>query len=153
VRTRTKVAIALGAGGSLFLAGIAPFFLMLLPNPRPVKVAGIADQPPGAYISTHAGTYHVFPSAEQLERFPDGSLSADPSAAVWVRFKQPDAPDAYGIYTFPEGKTVPVTRDASRPHLLQVRPSAPLSSGLYFARIAREGLLGGTDYVYFKVAR
>lgn len=153
MRSSTKTAIGLAVGALLLAAAVAPFSLMLLPNPLPVKVADLGTQLPGTYIQTSSGIFHVFPRAEQADRFPGDALVADPGAVVWVKYKELDALSAYAIYSFEGGKAVPSVKSTSHARLVEIRPTAPLAVGRYYVAVAREGLFGGTDYVYFSVAR
>jgi hypothetical protein len=153
VSNRAKWAVGLAAGSLLTVAAVAPFLLMLLPNPLPVKVTDVAAQPPGAYIAIRSGTYHVFPRAEASDGFPKDALAADPGADVWVRYKELDAMRSYGIYSFPADREVHVSKTIARPGLLELRPVEPLPAGLYYAALSRDGIFGGTDFVYFRVSR
>jgi hypothetical protein len=151
MKPRTKVLALVAFGVLVAIAAGSPFLLMLLPNPEPVRVDDVASQPPGAYITTRGATYAVFPYAEKVDAFPSGSLTVDGCPTVWVRSSQLDSLEAYGLYTM-EGAAVAVERDASGPGLLAIRPQSALAPGPYFAELARDGLYGGTDYIYFQVA-
>ncbi len=148
---RGQVIAASVLGVALILTALAPFVLMLLPNPRPVAVADLAKQLPGNYIRSGSETYHVFPRAERTSAFPADSLAADPSCVFVVKYRQLAQLDAYTMWSFDTGKPVMVTRDTTVPKLLQLKPNAPLAAGRYYVVVARESIYGGEDYVYFSV--
>jgi hypothetical protein len=131
-------------------AAAAPLSLMLLPNPVPIVVADVASQPSGAYITTQGRTYRVFPRAEQVAQFPEGSPSVSSTPLLSIKSEQLDQPSSYGLFAF-DGSAIAVTRTAVQRNVLALRPVTPLRPGRYFAQIAREGMFGGTDFVYFSV--
>lgn len=141
--------IALGA--LLLIAGLAPLALMTLPNPVPVRVSDPATQVDGIYVGTASEVYHVFPYAETPADFPVDALVTQPSARLWVKYSVLSTLDSYAILAYPGGAEVPSARDTSTPRVLEVRPLAALKPGAYYAQVPRDSLLGGTDYVYFRV--
>lgn len=150
MRTRTKAVIGIGFGALVLVAIGAPFLLMLLPNPVPTRVTEMSAQVAGAYIGTGGAVYRVFPRAEQPDTFPADSLATDTRPTVWVQYRQLDTLDSYGLHTL-SGAAVAAEHDTSRPNLLGITPAAPLAPGGYYAEIPRDGLYGGTDYLYFSV--
>jgi hypothetical protein len=151
MRTRTKVLIGVGFGALVLVAIGAPFLLMLVPNPVPTRVTEMSPLVAGAYIDTGGALYRVFPRAEQPDTFPADSLTTDAQPTVWVQYRQLDRLDYYGLYTL-SGAAVAVEHDTTRPNLLGITPVSPLRPGRYYAELARDGLYGGTDYLYFVVA-
>lgn len=145
----------IGAGvamGTVFaLVALAPFALMLLPNPDPVLVADLSTQMPGNYVITGESIYHVFPRAEEVEAFPADAPVVGPDAVFIVKYRQLAQLSAYTVWSFDNRREVPVERDVSTPKLLRLRPDQPLAEGRYYAVVARESIYGGTDYVYFSV--
>jgi hypothetical protein len=138
----------------LVLAGsvlVAPFLLMLVPNPVPIRVGDVSGQEPGTFLETGGAIYRVFPRADRTDALPADSLRTDEQPTLWVRYRQLDSPDAYALYTL-AGAQVEVDRDTTLPNALRLRPQKPLEPGGYYAAVAREGLFGGMDYVYFEVA-
>jgi hypothetical protein len=146
-----KWLIGIAAVLSVAIAAFAPFVLMLLPNPTPVRVADVRSQPPGIYIATAAGTFHVFPFADKAAGFPAGSVAADPGTGVLVRYRQLDNMDAYDLFSI-DGTKVATHKETSQPFLLRLQPVSALPPGQYYAAVAKDSVDGGTDYVYFSVA-
>lgn len=139
------LAVAFGA------AGLAPFSLMLLPNPVPVEVSDISVQMPGNFVESDGHVYHVFPYAEEVTSFPKEAPVVGPDAVFIVKYRQLAQLSAYTVWSFETHKEVSVARDTSEPKLLQLRPETPLTDGRYYAVVARESIYGGEDYVYFEV--
>jgi hypothetical protein len=132
---------------------IAPFPLLLLPNPAPVPVKGpLVQQQPGVFVRSGTVTYHVFPRAEDAEKFPSDAPAVGTDAVVWVRAKQLDDPQAYEVVTWPDGAAVPVSVSTRDNKLLGMTPTSRLAPGRYCAHVARGGLEDGVDFVYFTVA-
>jgi hypothetical protein len=147
---RTRVLVGVAFGLLVVAAAVAPFTLMLIPNPHPIAITNLAEQPTGVYIETAGRTYHVFAFAEQPATFPPDSLVTGAKPVVWVRTKMPADASAYTISRV-NGSAVEVVHDSSHPGLVAMRPAGPLSPGQYVAAVAREDLFGGTDYAYFSV--
>ncbi len=148
---RKKIAIGILAGLGIAAVGLAPFMLMLLPTPMPVPVGNLADQPPGAFVTSGTLTLKVFPRPEPARSFPVEGATTGPGARVLVKYRQLDGIDSYSLNVFPGGAAVPVVKDTVQPDVLELRPKGPLPPGLYFVRYPRDGLEDGTDYIYFKV--
>jgi hypothetical protein len=145
---------AAGLGFALVTLGVAvaPFPLLLLPNPAPVKVSQAAVQSqPGVYVKTGGEIWHVFPRAEDVDEFPKDALRAGPDVVVLVRARQLDDISRYSITRWPDDHVVAATVKPASSRLLAIAPSAALPAGTYCARVSRDGLEGGTDYVYFSV--
>lgn len=152
MRRSSNILIALAVGTLFTLAAIAPFALMLLPNPVPVKVADASQQSAGTYILGRDGTYHVFQYAEQLDTFPAESLRTDPDARIVVRYKALDDLAMYGLYSLPSERPVKVAKAvAEKVRMLTLTPQRPLPPGRYVVTISSEGMFGGTDFAYFSV--
>lgn len=147
-----KIAIGSVLAVALLIAGLAPFALMLLPNPKPVEVLDVSAQPPGTYIADSSGTYHVFPRADKVEDFPGDSLRTFPEAKIQVKYRQLSGMDGYSIHAFPGGGVVATKPDTSIPKVLTLVPVKRLAPGRYYAIVARESIYGGEDYIYFEVA-
>jgi hypothetical protein len=153
MRRSTKIVIALAVATLMVTAAVAPLALLLLPNPVPVRITDPAQQFPGTYVASGGAFYHVVPYAESADQFPADSLVAEPNAHVVVRYKGLDDLASYGIYTFPDGRAVPVTkRVTSSSRLIELTPASTLKTGRYFVTVARDSIFGGTDYSYFSVA-
>jgi hypothetical protein len=152
---RTKLLIGIAFGILVAIAAIAPFTLMLVPNPKPVAVTNLAQQPVGVYIETAGRTYHVFAFADQPDSFPAGSIVTSARPVVWVRTQMPSDASAYTISKVDgggqSGAAIDVVQDSSHAGLLAMRPKAALAPGQYVAAVARDDLFGGTDYAYFSV--
>jgi len=151
VTRRTKVAIGILAGLALAVAGLAPFVLLLLPTPTPIPVRNLADQPPGAFVTSGTVTLKVFPRPELAQSFPAEGATTERGARVLVKYRQLDGVGAYSIRVFPGGRAVPVVKDILQPGVLELRPKGPLPPGPYYVQYPRDGLEGGTDYIYFRV--
>ena len=149
---KARILIAAAIGTAFAFVGIAPFALMLVPNPRPVVVADIATQMPGAYVRTAGLLYHVFPRAEQASTFPQDELVAGPDAVLIVKYRQLADLSAYTMWSFEGGRQIDVECDVGTPALLQLKPRSPLATGRYYAIVPRESIYGGEDYVYFAVS-
>lgn len=150
---KTRILIAAAIGTAFAFVGIAPFALMLLPNPRPVAVEDVASQMPGDYVRTGGRVFHVFPHAEQVSTFPDDALEADSDAVFIVKYRQLAELSAYTLWSFDRSEQIAVERDVGTPELLQLRPRSLLAPGHYYAVVARESIYGGEDYVYFAVLK
>jgi hypothetical protein len=149
--TRPRVLVGLAFGTLVVGAVVAPFFLMLLPNPVPVRVQDMSSQAPGAFIATRGAVYRVFPRAERASTLPTGSLVTDERPTLWIRYRQLDQLESYSVHAL-DGAPIAVDRDRSQPNLLRIQPKHALDPGGYYAEVARDGVDGGTDYVYFHVA-
>ncbi len=142
--------IAVGVMG--LAVAVAPFPLLLVPNPAPHPVTGpLMDQQPGVFVASGAATYHVFPRADDVDVFPSDAPTVTPNAAVWVRSKQLDDTRAYEIVAWPGGKAVAVKYTTQANKLLSMTPRRALEPGTYCAHVSRDGLEGGTDFIYFRV--
>ena len=150
--TKTRIIMAVAIGATFAFVGLAPFALMLVPNPRPVVVSDIATQMPGDYVRTGGLTYHVFPKAKQISTFPKDALVGAPDSVFIVKYRQLADLSAYTVRSFEGDRDIAVERDVSTPELLQLRPRSPLAAGQYYAIVARESIYGGEDYVYFAVS-
>lgn len=141
------------AFGLVVLAvAVAPFPLLFVPNPVPHPVSGsFMDQQPGVFVAGGGAAYHVFPRAEDVEAFPAEAPATTPDTAVWVRSKQLDDTRAYEIVSWPDGVVVPVAYTTRDNKLLSMTPKRALTPGMYCAHVSRDGLEGGTDFVYFRV--
>lgn len=148
---KTKIAIGVLAGLGILIVGLAPFTLMLLPTPMPVPVRNLADEPPGAFVTSGSVTLKVFPRPEPAQSFPLEGATTDPGARVLVKYRQLDGIDSYSLNVFPDGAAVPVLKDTVQPGVLELRPKGPLAPGFYVVQYPRDGLEGGTDYIYFRV--
>jgi hypothetical protein len=146
---RKSLAAFLVAGAILVF--LLPFSLMLLPNPAPKPVKDLSAEPTGVYLGIGATTYHVFPYAAPQETFPGNVAVAGLDTTVLVKYRNLADASQYALRAFPGGDEVAVKRDVRAPdHILCLRPLA-LKPGQYYVTVAREGMYGGTDYVYFSV--
>jgi hypothetical protein len=131
---------------------LLPFSLMLLPNPAPKRVTDMTAEPTGVYLVVAGATYHVFPHAELQQAFPTEAAVARPDSTLLVKYRNLADPSLYAVHVFPGGAEVPLGRDdRASDHVLALKPRA-LPPGRYYLTTQREGMYGGTDYVYFRVA-
>jgi hypothetical protein len=148
---RGSIAAGIALGVLLVVAGLAPLILTTLPAPVPVKVVDPATQVDGVYVGTDSAVYHIFPYPEPSPDFPADAFATTPAARVWVKYGGLSDLADYAIRSYPAGAEVPSDKVTAAPRLLELRPVSELAPGEYYAEVARESLLGGSDYVYFSV--
>ena len=152
MRNRWRWVAGTALGAAFMAAALAPFPLLLLPNPAPVPVKGpLLEAQPGVYLATPSGTFRVFPRAEEAQDFPADALRTRGPVTVAVRARQLDSMEAYSLTTFAGQAPVATSKDSEANRLLTMKPLAPLPAGRYCVTVSRDGLYGGTDFVYFEV--
>ena len=142
-------------GAGLVLAAAAvfvlPFTLMLLPNPRPIRVDRAEGQPTGVYLDAAGAVYRVFPYGDRLDVFPRDAAVVPTRTTVLIRYRNLGSLGGYALHRFPSGAEVGATyRTHEAAQLLELDPGV-LSAGRYYVTKTREGMWGGTDFVYFSV--
>ncbi|HEY3318551.1 MAG TPA: hypothetical protein VGK50_09030 [Coriobacteriia bacterium] len=146
---RAGLAVFLAASGLLVF--LLPFSLMLLPNPAPMRVSDLSSAPTGVYLRASGAEYRVFPFGAEQSSFPGASGSAARDSVVLVKYRNLSDLAGYALHSFPSRSEVPVRRVVhASEHVLELRPK-PLPAGRYYVTTTREGMWGGTDYVYFRV--
>ncbi len=149
--TRFVIGGVLGAI-ALCMAGL-PFILMTLPNPRPLPSDSPGSLGRGVYVQDDAGSFKLFPSSRLSSEWPKDAFGADAHARVFILSRQYDDLAAYGIFTFPEGKPLPMRKEMVPGRMLRLAPSAPLPLGRYVVQVSRDDGFGGSDYFFLDIAR
>jgi hypothetical protein len=133
-------------------AALAPFTLMLVPNPKPVRVGAPALQLPGTYVCTGGDVYHVFQYSRQPDGFPESSLIASADAVPVVRYKGLDDLAIYALTRYPSGAMVAVSKRVdTHARMIELRPTQPLTPGRYAVRMSSEDAFSGPEFAFFSV--
>lgn len=146
--------VVLGIVGAMFaLMAVLPFILMTLPNPRPLPAKAPGSRGNGVYVQDATGAFQLYPRAETPSEWPKDAFGTTSDARVYIRSRQYDDVSAYGIYTFPDGKPLGVSKEMVAGRMLRLAPTVPLVPGRYIVQVSRDDAEGGSDYFCLAVAR
>ncbi len=134
----------------LCMAGL-PLIFMTLPNPQPLPAKSPGELGRGVYVQDAAGSFKLFPRAQLPSEWPKDAFPTDGSVRVFVLSRQYDNLVAYGVFTFPDGKPLSVSKRMVPGKMLRLAPAAPLRAGRYVVQVSRDDAYGGSDYFCLSV--
>lgn len=151
--TKAKVVILCSLVPVFIAVAVLPFVLLALPDPHPVKIAGLGGEISGTYVQRQDGLYKLFPYTAPLMTFPaDALVVDDPRPQVVVKFRQLDFLSNYGIASYADSREIAVDKVVDQAaKTISLRPQAALGQGEYVVVASRDGADGGEDYFYFRV--
>ena len=151
--TKAKVVIICALVPVFIAVAVLPFILLLVPDPHPVKIPGLAGEIAGTYVQRQDGVYKLFPYTAPVMTFPaDALVVDDPRPQVVVKFRQLDFLSKYGISGYSDSGEIAVDKVVDEAgKALYLRPTSALSPGEYVVAASRDGADGGEDYFYFRV--
>ena len=154
---RTRVGIASGA-----------ILLVLVSLPFVPAVAGIGSggvrysyQPrltravTGQFLVTHGGPVKLFSWPDPQDRYPRDALRVHARDLRWllVRAAAVDAPTAYRLFDLGRDRAVPLSIRSRTARELALAPPRALPPGRYVFTATHEGMFGGRDFAYVRIAR
>jgi hypothetical protein len=137
--------------GTLTALALAPSLVWHLPEPRPIRLAGLQGQLSGTYAVVPGGFLKLVPYADPLPRIPTYAPAISSRPRILVRARQLDVPQAYELVAWRGDRVIPVARSMRDGQTIELRPLAPLALGSYYVRAAADGADKDTNYFYFKV--
>jgi hypothetical protein len=152
VNARRRLATTIAVGASALMVAVAPFALMLLPNPGAIRVSDPSAAGPGAYVGGRSEYYRLFPYAASPATFPDAAPVVRPDSAVLLITSTREDPGRVVLRLLPVGAAIPLRGAAQPTRTMVLLPRDPLPEGEYELTAPRGGLSGGTDTYYFRVA-
>jgi hypothetical protein len=128
-------------------------------------VTGLGEQSPkysyqrfareitGPFLNTPRGPVKLFAWRDPQSPYPRDALRVHASQirSLLVRAAAVDGPDAYRLFDLSHGGRIPLGVRRRSARSLVLAPARPPSPGRYLFVAAREGMFGGSDFVYLTV--
>lgn len=153
MKPRKGGAVAAVVGIVFLVLTALPFIFLTLPNPLPRAASAPGSNGNGVYVQDAKGSFQLFPRPMAPDQWPKDAFAALPDVTVFVRSRQYDDMAAYGIFTFPDGKPLRISKRMVDGRMLRLAPAAPLASGRYIVQVSRDDADGGSDFFCLAVER
>jgi hypothetical protein len=134
---------------AVVVIGLPP--LLRLPRtPAPIRLAGLAGQVSGTYVTTTGGLYKLYPYPD-LPAFPTVTATVAPASTIVVRARQLVQYGVYRLMAYPSRRAVATRVRRLDRGTIELVPRVRLAEGRYLIQTPADGADNEDDFFYFRV--
>jgi len=148
---RGRLVVGIAPAVMLIILGLMPLMMLLVPEPKAVKIANLAGERSGVYLDALEGLFKLYPYASLATGFPKAAPATGGNPIFLIKYRVLEVRTSYGIFAYSASR-VPTVKTVKPGKIMQITPKNALAPGRYYLKAAKDSMYGGSQYFFFKAS-